>query len=121
MGIAKAQTARLLRRWPMSASPTLATTVLGVAGATALFLVLLAHGLLPGLVNDEPNRYLTEGAIRCEHALGFHEFVRRCHVFGEPFGFPLLINGPVILLGSITMWFGASPAGAYWISGAIID
>lgn len=71
----------------------------GTAFLLALALILLTNGIWPGMLNSESVGYLTVGAIRCEHALGFHALLHRCHAFGNPGGYGLLTNGPLLLFG----------------------
>jgi hypothetical protein len=93
-----------------------------LAAVLVFGLVLLAHGLLPGYLNDQSSAYLTEGAIKCEHGLGLHIVSTRCHAYGNPLGYPLLINVPVIVLGAVLMWLpGIGASAAYFISLAVMD
>jgi hypothetical protein len=112
--------ARQASRLSVASGPT--PWLIGVGGVVALGLVLLAHGALPGYINDQSTAYLTEGAIKCEHGLGLHMAITRCHAYGNPLGYPLLINVPVIILGAVLMWLPGVGAGtAYWLSLAIFD
>lgn len=84
--------------------------------------VLLAHGLLPGLLPDAPVTYLAEGTIRCLNDLGLSALTSHCHAFGEPTGYPLLTGGPVLALGAVLMYLpGIDSYGAHLISLATFD
>lgn len=95
--------------------------MLPLAGAVLLVVIVNVHGFFPGLQPDGPWTHLSEGAIRCHHDLGVAVFTSRCSEFGEPFGFPLLSNGPVVMLGALFMYLpGIDAYGAYMLSGASI-
>ena len=88
----------------------------------AYVLVLLGHGLLPGLTTDASSRYLSEGAVQCVHDLGVGAFKPWCHEYGEPLGYPLLTNGPLIVLGALLAWLpGLTVASALTIAAAVFD
>jgi hypothetical protein len=100
----------------------LGIVALVTAALGALGLILLTHGVLPGYLPNESVGYLTEGAIRCEHQLGFHALLHRCHSYGNPGGYGLLTNGPLILLGAFIMVIPGVTAGtAYALASGIID
>lgn len=113
--------ARREYRWQPKARRALGVPALAAMSVVAFGVILIAHGLLPGEVKAGPDAYLTEGAILCEHGLGLHALTSSCHAYGEPVGFPLLINGPVIALGTIAMWLGAGVRAAYLASAIVID
>ena len=102
-------------------SPRLADAAMIVAGVGVLALVLLSHGVVPGQIGATDDAYLTQGAILCEHQLGLHALTNSCHAFAYPLGYPLLTNGPTIVLGTIAMRLGASLNGAYLIAQGVID
>ncbi len=92
------------------------------AVALALFaLVLLGHGVLPGMVPDPSIAYLGEGNIRCLHDLGLGAFTSWCHSVGEPLGYPLLTWGPFVLVGVLFMHLGIDSGAAYLLALGFFD
>lgn len=93
------------------------------AVALSLFaLVLLGHGVLPGMVNSAPIAYLGEGSIRCLHDLGLGALTSWCHSYGEPLGYPLLTWGPFLLVGALLMHLPSiDSGGAYSLALAAFD
>jgi hypothetical protein len=88
----------------------------------ALGLVLLAHGLLPGMVPNLANSWLAEGAVTCLNDLGVSAVATHCHDYAEPVGYPLLTAGPMLALGAILMGLpGIGAASAVMLSGALFD
>lgn len=93
-----------------------------LASVPCVLLVLLSHGLLPGLINHGSIDMLSEAAIRCTHDLGLSAFTSRCHRFGEPLGYPLLTGGPVIAVGSVWMLVpGVNGYAAYLLAAATFE
>jgi hypothetical protein len=96
--------------------------LLVLAGIPLLALVLLVHGLVPGLVNDGPWDYLIEGDMRCLSAMGSEALTSWCDWYGNPNGYPFLSSGPVIFLGWALMdGLGLSSYAAYLVSSAVFD
>ena len=117
-----AKASELARAAPVSARRGRAAWPLFVAAPPALALVLFAHGIWPGAVGDAPTAYLAEGAIRCVHDIGRFAFTTSCQAYGQPLGYPLLTDGPVIFLGSVLLRLpGVELSGAYALSGALLD
>jgi hypothetical protein len=93
-----------------------------LAGAGFLFVVLLAHGFLPGYVNDGPWDYLLEGDMRCAHAMGLSALTSWCSASGLPHGYPFLSGGPVIFVGWLLMGLtGMGSHVAYLLANATFD
>jgi hypothetical protein len=85
-------------------------------------IVLVAHGFVPGMLNDLPTGFLTEGSMQCLHDLGLDALTTWCHAYGEPLGFPLLTGGPVVTLGAALMYLpGVGSSEAYLLAGACFD
>jgi hypothetical protein len=93
-----------------------------VAAVLAFALVLLSHGLWPGLQGDAASEYLTQGAIQCLHDIGRLAATHACHAYADPLGYPLLSNGPLIYLGVVAMRLpGVGLDGAALLAGATLD
>jgi hypothetical protein len=93
-----------------------------LAAVPLLALVLVAHGWLPGLVNDGPWNYLLEGDMRCLRGMGREALSEWCNGYGVPKGYPFLTSGPFVLVGVALMYVtGASSYAAYLIAGATFD
>jgi hypothetical protein len=97
----------LAARRPRAALPVL------LAGVPVLALVLLVHGLLPGLVNDGSWNYLLEGDMRCLENMGLEALSSWCNWYGMPLGYPFLSSGPIVWIGWALMYgtgMGSYPA-----------
>ncbi|MGH2945590.1 MAG: hypothetical protein ACRDPC_04905 [Solirubrobacteraceae bacterium] len=84
-----------------------------LAGVPVLAVVLLVHGLLPGLVNDGSWNYLLEGDMRCLRNMGLEALSSWCNWYGMPLGYPFLNSGPIVWLGWALMYgtgMGSYPA-----------
>ena len=93
-----------------------------LAGSLLLALVLLVHGLVPGLVSDGPWDYLIEGDMRCLSAMGTEALTSWCDWYGNPNGYPFLSSGPLIFLGWALMdGLGLSSYAAYLVASAVFD
>ena len=93
-----------------------------LAGSLLLSLVLLVHGLVPGLVSDGPWDYLIEGDMRCLSAMGTEALTSWCDWYGNPNGYPFLSSGPLIFLGWALMdGLGLSSYAAYLVASAVFD
>ena len=91
--------------------------LLVIAAATALALVAIAQGLLPGMIAGATISYWGEASVQCTHDLGLHALTTRCHAFAEPVGFPLLTGGPTIALAALLMYLpGVDSLGALILS-----
>lgn len=106
-------------RTPTSERWRLIATLIGAA--LGYVLVLAVSGLLPGEVTDGPWFHLTVGAIRCVDDLGIGALTSVCHQYGQPLGFYLLSNGPVVYLGAVFQHLGFTPYGAYLLSAAVFE
>jgi hypothetical protein len=95
---------------------------LALAALASFFLVLGAHGFLPGRLPNAASAYLAEGSIRCLNELGLGALTSWCHDFGEPLGYPMLTGGPVLVLGALLMYLpGVDSYGAYVLAGGFFD
>jgi hypothetical protein len=102
-------------------SAAAARAAFAAAALALLALVLLAHGFLPGLVNDGPWSYLLEGDMRCAHDMGLGALRSWCGAYGIPAGYPYLSSGPVVLVGWALMWTGMGADAAYLLTGVAFD
>ncbi|MEX2588150.1 MAG: hypothetical protein WD602_09200 [Actinomycetota bacterium] len=91
-----------------------------MASLTALFVVLLSNGALPGMANYSASAFVVEGRIRCLNQTGVSAFALRCEALGFPFGYPVLTGGPLVGVGALLMLIpGVGSGGAYIASSAI--
>jgi hypothetical protein len=93
-----------------------------LAGAALLPFVLLAHGFLPGLVNDGPWNYLLEGDMRCLNEMGTEALRSWCNWYGLPEGYAFMSGGPIVWFGWALMYVtGMGSYAAYLITAAVFD
>lgn len=95
---------------------------LGAAFALALLVVLAGHGLLPGLVPDNPATYTLAGSIRCLYDAGLGALTGYCQAMGYPLGFPIPTGLPVSYLGAALMTLpGLGSYGASQAAQGLVD
>jgi hypothetical protein len=114
--------ARVTAAGTASQRATVQAVSFALLAVAAFIAVLLAHGFLPGMLNNASAGYLWEGGIQCLHDLGLDALSSHCHAYGEPLGYPFLTGGPVMVLGAVLMYLpGVESSEAYTLAGAGFD